>query len=52
MGYLIQWDNEEKTVVFQQYTGNPVKDDLYHLAEESALMLNSVPHIVHLIIDD
>ena len=52
MGYLIHWDNEEKTVVFQQYTGNPVKDDLYHLAEESALMLNSVPHIVHLIIDE
>jgi hypothetical protein len=52
MGYLIQWDNEEKTVVFQQYTGNPVKDDLYHLAEQSALMLNSVPHTVHLIIDE
>jgi hypothetical protein len=52
MGYLIEWDNEEKTVVFQQYTGNPVKDDLYHLAEESALMLNNVPHTVHLIIDE
>ena len=52
MGYQIEWDNEEKTVVFQQYTGNPVKDDLYHLAEQSALMLNSVPHTVHLIIDE
>ena len=52
MSYLIQWDNEEKTVVFQQYVGNPVKDDLYDLAEESALMLKSVSHTVHIIIDE
>jgi|SRR3954471_21559800 hypothetical protein len=52
MGYLIRWDNEEKTVVFQQYTGKPIKDDLYHLAEESAQMLKSVSHPVHLIIDE
>jgi len=52
MGYLIQWDNAEKTVVLQQYTDNPVKDDLYHLAEQSALMLKSVSHTVHLIIDE
>jgi hypothetical protein len=52
MGYLIQWDNAEKTVVLQQYTGNAVKDDLYHLAEESAGMLKTVPHKVHLIIDE
>lgn len=52
MGYLIQWDNDEKTVVFQQYTGTPIKDDLYHLAAESAKMLASVPHTVHLIIDE
>jgi hypothetical protein len=45
MGYQIQWDNEDKTVIFQQYIGTPVKDDLYHLAEESA-------HTVHLIIDE
>jgi hypothetical protein len=52
MGYHIQWDNEEKTVVLQQYTDNPVKDDLYFLAKESARMLNSVSHTVHLIIDE
>lgn len=52
MGYLIRWDNLEKTVVFQQYRGEVVKDDLYHLAEESAKMLKSVPHTVHLIIDE
>ena len=52
MSHLIQWDNEEKTVVFQQYTGKALKEDLYSLAEESARMLNSVPHRVHLIIDE
>jgi len=52
MGYLIQWDNAEKTVVLQQYMGDAVKDDLYHLAEESAAMLKTVPHKVHLIIDE
>jgi len=52
MSHLIQWDNEEKTVVFQQYTDNPVKDDLYYLAEKSATMLKSVLHTVHLIIDE
>ncbi len=52
MSYLIQWDNAEKTVVFQQYTDHPVKDDLYRLAEESAAMLKSVRNTVHLIIDE
>ena len=52
MSHLIQWDNAEKTVVFQQYTDNPVKDDLYYLAEKSAAMLNSVLHIVHIIVDE
>src|ERR1041385_4546067 len=52
MGYLIRWDNQEKTVVFQQYTGTATKDDLYGLAEESAQMLKSVPHRVHLIINE
>jgi hypothetical protein len=52
MSHLIQWDNAEKTVVFQQYTDNPVKDDLYYLAEKSSAMLKSVLHTVHLIIDE
>src|SRR3954471_993721 len=52
MGHFIQWDNQEQTVVFQQYTDNPVKDDLYYLAEKSAALVNSVLHIVHLIIDE
>jgi hypothetical protein len=52
MSYLIRWDNAEKTVLLQQYTDHPAKDDLYHLAEESAKMLNTVDHTVHLIIDE
>ena len=52
MGHDIHWDNEEKTVVFQQYTDAPVKDDLYYLAEKSAALLKSVLHTVHLIIDE
>lgn len=52
MGHDIRWDNEEKTVVFQQYTDTPVKDDLYYLAEKSAALLKSVLHTVHLIIDE
>ena len=52
MSHLIRWDNEEKTVVFQQYTGIAFKDDLYQLAEESARMLKSVSHTVHIIIDE
>jgi len=52
MGYSIQWDNAEKTVVLQQYTGEATKDDWYQMAQESARMLNSVSHTVHLIIDE
>ena len=52
MGYSIQWDNEEKTILLQQFTDKPDKEDLYALARESANMLASVPHTVHIIIDE
>jgi hypothetical protein len=52
MNHSIHWDNAEKSVVFQQYTDKAVKEDLYHLSKESAEMLKSVGHIVHLIIDE
>ena len=52
MGHLIQWDNEEKSVVLQQYIGIAFKEDLYNLATESARMLNSVAHKVHIIVDE
>ena len=52
MSYSIQWDNADKTVVFQQYTDQAVKEDLYSLSKESAEMLRTVSHTVHLIIDE
>lgn len=52
MGYKIGWDNPEKTVVLQQYVDPASKDDLYRLAKESANLLKSVSHTVHLIIDE
>jgi hypothetical protein len=52
MAHHIAWDNEDKTVVLQQYTEEPSKDDLYHLAQKSAQMLHTVEHTVHLIVDE
>jgi hypothetical protein len=52
VAYKIAWDNKDKTVILQQYLPGATKDDLYHLAQESADMLKSVEHVVHLIIDE
>ncbi|MBC7810005.1 MAG: hypothetical protein H7175_02605 [Burkholderiales bacterium] len=52
MGHDIRWDNEDRTVVLQAYTEGATKDDLYYLAQESARMLKSIDHTVHLIIDE
>lgn len=52
MGFLVDWGNEDRTVILQQYTGIFDKIDLYGLAEKSAHMLNSVSHTVHIIIDE
>ena len=52
MSHLIEWDNEEKTVLLQQYLEGATKDDLYLLAKKSAEMLATVSHTVHLIIDE
>jgi hypothetical protein len=51
MGHSISWDNEEKTVVFQCYDKDVTKKDLYAMVQESAAMLNTCEHKVHLIID-
>jgi hypothetical protein len=51
MGHRISWDNEDKTVVLQEYTDDPSKDDFYHMVEKSSRMLYTVSHTVHLIID-
>jgi hypothetical protein len=52
MGHYIDWDNEDKTVVLQQYVGEGSKDDLYQLASKSSKMLSAYEHTVHLIIDE
>jgi hypothetical protein len=52
MGHRLAWDNEDQTVVLQEYTTDPSKDDLYHLAQKSAKMLTTVEHTVHLIVDE
>jgi hypothetical protein len=52
MGHEISWDNNDKTVVLQQYVDEAKKGDLFSLAKKSAAMLNTVPYVVHLIIDE
>lgn len=52
MGYRINWDNNDRTVVLQEYTETPTKNDLYKLARRSNQMLQSVDHRVHLIVDE
>ena len=52
MGHLINWDNDEKTVLLQMYTDPVTKDDLYHLVKNTAAMLAACDHTVHLIIDE
>ena len=52
MAHYIGWDNEDKTVVLQQYTDGVTKDDLYQLASESAELLKQYEHTIHLIIDE
>jgi len=52
MSHRISWDNDDHSVVLQEYIDGASKDDLYLLAEQSAKMLKSVDHTVHLIIDE
>jgi hypothetical protein len=52
MGYSINWDNDDKTVLLQSYTDPVSKDDLYKLVKKTAEMLATCQHTVHLIIDE
>jgi hypothetical protein len=52
MAHRIEWDNAAKTVILQEYLENATKDDLYLLCKESAQMMATVEHRVHLIIDE
>jgi hypothetical protein len=52
VGFEITWDNNEKSVVLQRYIEPANKNDLIQLAQKSSEMLKTVPHVVHIIIDE
>jgi hypothetical protein len=52
MGFEITWDNNAKSVVLQRYIEPATKNDLILLAQKSSEMLKTVPHVVHLILDE
>jgi hypothetical protein len=52
MGHRITWDNEDETVVLQEYTDGATKSDFHQLVKESSALLKTVQHTVHLIIDE
>jgi hypothetical protein len=52
MGYAINWDNDDKTVLLQMYADPVSKDDLYHLIKQSAEMMAPCTHTIHVIIDE
>lgn len=45
------WDNEEKTILRQVYTGKITPEDVLRVASKTHDLLMTVPHKVHLIID-
>src|SRR5262245_1470800 len=52
MSHHTAWDNEEHTVILMQYDKGAIKDDLYLMAKENAVLMATVEHTVHLIIDE
>jgi hypothetical protein len=52
MGFEITWDNNAKSVVLQRYIEPASKNDLILLAQKSSEMLKTIPHVVHLILDE
>lgn len=52
MKHQITWDNEDKTVVLQEYFEGATKSDFHELVKESAALLKTVQHPVHVIIDE
>lgn len=51
MGIMVEWDNPEHTVIRFIYTGQWSVDDLFSATQESRVMMDSVNHRVHGIID-
>ena len=48
--HTIAWDNDAKTVVLQIFLPGATLKDMHEMAEESAAMLKTVSHTVHIII--
>ena len=47
----IAWFNPEKTIIHHIYTGDIALDDYLFMADNSAEMIRSVDHTVHIIFD-
>lgn len=45
------WDNEEQTILQHVYSGDVTPDDYYFIIDNSAEMIRSVAHTVHVIVD-
>lgn len=51
MSYLVEWGDENQTIVIQTYNGKVSIEDYYRAVDESAKLLSSVDHPVDLIMD-
>lgn len=51
MPYQVTWDDEEKTIVVQTYSGKVLVEEYYNAVDKSAQLLSSVNHTVDLIMD-
>lgn len=51
MGIVVQWDNPEQTVIRFVYSGQWTFGDLFDVMQEARVLMDSVDHQVHGIID-
>jgi len=51
MGIVVQWDNPEQTVIRFEYSGQWTFGDLFEVMQEARVLMDSVDHPVHGIIN-
>ncbi|MBI1282122.1 MAG: hypothetical protein GC179_28605 [Anaerolineaceae bacterium] len=51
MGIVVQWDNAEQTVIHFVYSGQWTFGDLFDVMQDARVLMDSVDHPVHGIID-
>lgn len=51
MPISIRWENDQKTIILHELSGDVTAEDFLQLTEVSREMLDSVPHMVHFIYD-